>query len=1314
MASRRSNKSHRVPNVKLRPAQPSSSSRRVPSPPPRTSSPIYGNEPECSFYDPCPRPFKGVVLCATGVDKSLIFGKASELGATTTLDFTDRVTHLIADAHGGAKYTCALSRQIPIMKPEWILDSFDIWQRGDDVDLDESVAEHRLPIFSDVVLCLSGIEDMERRTEINRIVTAQQGSYVKVIERPVRVTHLLCSGDGENETDKMRYARKFNERGEAKIWLVWEEWFWDSLEFGGRFSEEAYKVDQPRPERKQPPAQKQPINVPDSEPTSAQPDVPASSLPPNAANKKNTANQDPDEEETARAKRVLPAVTLRVWESLLGPRGFVRVDGQLVRNTPSASPSPEKDKGKGKERQRQPEPEPELENTSRRGRSALSTFTRTNSFAPVRPGSAASAVRQPFRRQPSSGLALGLGSQSRASIEPASAKADVRSNDSSTASLFVGLRFRARGEARCKVVRDAVENGGGTWVESGEDDGDGEDEDYVIVRLVRDHKTMPSQAQLSAGKCINVGGKWLSVVAMKCYFRRAADLAAEATAGQLRSRLSGIGEQLEVVNNGLRGDAGRCTHLPMATNPPLVPPRPAEQPQHSLPPPLPPLPPNFSAPRQPDSHFSPPHFEDPLVAPKPHKLNPDLPADMARSLDAQVAGALPTSDPGISSDYYRPPGAAVNITPGFAYPDASRGASPLPPPQGSSWSPWSLPQSSSPPAISSQPPPPPNGFPAAGPQSTYSSYQPISQPPYPPPQQPYSHPQQPYPPAQQPPYPRHQQPPYPPQQQPQQPYPPPQQQPYPPTQQQSYPPLQPRPQSQAYPSSQQSRLPTRPMSSGDALGPAMASLALSTPVRKVTDPTTGPPSLTAPLPTIASLTAALPSIQNPNSNPAPKVAWCRDVFALVDRMQASSSPASATGATDTPPPGPVEIADPQLQRLAQVAAPLIIQLSNPDPVPNPLPPHVAEAIFMRASFAATGAYPQVVPHNPRTAFRDYERSARAGIHAAWFRLGRDYENFGDFSHAKECFERGVKANNESCLYRMGMAHLMGQLNQSANAEAALPLLHRAATLATVEVPQPAYVFGLLLLSEFSHVNVPPHLFAPFLPPGGTREGEARRHLERAAYLNFAPAQYKLGHAYEFAQPPFPFDALLSVQYYSLASQQGEIEADMALSKWFLCGADGAFEKDEALAFTFAEKAAKKSLPSAEFAMGYYMEVGVGGPKDIEAARKWYTRAAGHGNTDAQERLAALSQPAPQSLSRQEHDSLTETTLVRKRTQAKQRSDARGPATQPAPGGGGQQQVMAHVRKASLAYRPAPGQNSYASAGPVGQNYPLLALSQRRP
>ena len=78
---------------------------------------------------------------------------------------------------------------------------------------------------------------MERRTQINRLVTKHGGKYVKIIERPVKVTHLVCGSATEDETEKMKYAEKFNQRGEAKIRIVWEEWFWDSLDFGGTRSQ---------------------------------------------------------------------------------------------------------------------------------------------------------------------------------------------------------------------------------------------------------------------------------------------------------------------------------------------------------------------------------------------------------------------------------------------------------------------------------------------------------------------------------------------------------------------------------------------------------------------------------------------------------------------------------------------------------------------------------------------------------------------------------------------------------------------------------------------------------------------------------------------------------------------------------------------------------------------------------------------------------------------------------------------------------------------------------------------------------------------
>ncbi|KAF8319199.1 hypothetical protein F5887DRAFT_905608 [Amanita rubescens] len=498
------------------------------------------------------------------------------------------------------------------------------------------------------------------------------------------------------------------------------------------------------------------------------------------------------------------------------------------------------------------------------------------------------------------------------------------------------------------------------------------------------------------------------------------------------------------------------------------------------------------------------------------------------------------------------------------------------------------------------------------------------------------------------------------------------------------------------------------------------------PPPKAPSPPPDSPSLTAQIPTIATLQAVALSVQQPNYDQLSKVAWSRDVIFLVNRSQQNSS-------TDPTTP----IADPNLIRLAHVAIPIILDIASRTQQHQPCPPHVAEAIYIRATLAASGTFPDLLRQNLRSAFRDFETAARSGYASAWFRLGRDYESFNDFARAKDCFERGVKLGVESCCYRMGMAHLIGQLGFPVSLEHALPLLHRAATLASLDSPQPAYVYALMLLNEFSQVSVPPYAVVPFIPSGSSPELEARKHLERAAYLHFAPAQYKLGHAYEFAEPPFPFDPLLSVQYYSLASQQGEAEADMALSKWFLCGSGddpsspGHFEKDEGLAWTFADKAARRGLPSAQFAMGYYAEVGVGGTKDVNVAIKWYKKARDNGNTDAAERLDALDQSVPQALSREQHDVITEDKLVRKRTMAKQRGDAHGAPQQQQqqqqppvqnqqpppppppqqqqqqhyPKRESQQQIMDLARRTSLIRPPHPGRSASSPELPQQQQQP---------
>ncbi|KAJ3786508.1 hypothetical protein GGU10DRAFT_310805 [Lentinula aff. detonsa] len=489
---RRGNKSAKVPGVKLRPAQPGASSSRsyTESDAIRVQdSQVELDSDDTRYYDPTPRPFAGLVLCATGItDKPGIFKQAVELGATTTSDFTTRVTHLIANEHGSAKYRCALEHKVPILQPSWITESYNIWLHGDDVDFKQSIKRHRLPIFSGVVICVSGIPDVNRRTEIGKIVMREGGSYVKALQRPVIVTHLLCSGD--EETDKMFYAEKFNKRGEADIKLVWEEWFWDSLEFGGRFDESVYQARQPRPK---------PRNI-------VEPAIPSSSSTQgqsannaalagtqNAAisGKALNSNAEGEEELVQASVRKPIGFQKELWRSVLAPRGYTWNEEETVlvksptKHRPHALPLEEE--------------EDENAYRGRRGGSVLSSssFRRANSFAQL-------PSKQPLRRLLSTRMkdlsaavvgddaATGLRVNAAMELDtpgagPSTPRSSIAPEDiqpPSTASIFSGLRFAALGEANCDNVCRAIREAGGTLVESVDLEAGAHEVDIIVVRLV--------------------------------------------------------------------------------------------------------------------------------------------------------------------------------------------------------------------------------------------------------------------------------------------------------------------------------------------------------------------------------------------------------------------------------------------------------------------------------------------------------------------------------------------------------------------------------------------------------------------------------------------------------------------------------------------------------------------------------------------------------------------------------------------------------------------------------------------------------------
>ncbi|OCH94853.1 hypothetical protein OBBRIDRAFT_884411 [Obba rivulosa] len=506
---KRRNKSNKVPNVKLRPAAPGALTSRADSG--SNSHDSWTEDPEipvdtqASVLESCPRPFRGITICATGIsDKTTLFKQAIELGAQYDSDLRDNITHLIAEAPGSAKYKCALENRIPIMHPSWVTESYQIWLRGDDVDVQETIRQHRLPIFPGVIMTLSGFDDIDRRTEINRLLTEEGGTYVKNLERPVKVTHLLCSSQNDVVTEKMRYAEKFNQRGEADISVVWEEWFWDCLEFGGRFDEADYEISKPPPERK---SRSQGASSQDPAPL----DVPGSNTP----SLGRPAGPD-DEEEIASVKRV-PAVTLQLWQNLLKPRGFELVDGKLVRSPSKSQSAQRHDEQEDPDLPRRPVRSISPVPLPRKGEASTSTIaalrkpggrrdstpsqTRLSTPAPAEAlplprriqqlVPASSFLAHPPRRSDSMEGAevQPVASTSRHSEPEAGHDVLMREGEplepaspSRTSRLFAGLRFQALGEAESPAVHAAVENSGGFMMARGGEDN--AEVDFIIVRLV--------------------------------------------------------------------------------------------------------------------------------------------------------------------------------------------------------------------------------------------------------------------------------------------------------------------------------------------------------------------------------------------------------------------------------------------------------------------------------------------------------------------------------------------------------------------------------------------------------------------------------------------------------------------------------------------------------------------------------------------------------------------------------------------------------------------------------------------------------------
>ncbi|KAK4994255.1 hypothetical protein LTR66_005666, partial [Elasticomyces elasticus] len=350
-----------------------------------------------------------------------------------------------------------------------------------------------------------------------------------------------------------------------------------------------------------------------------------------------------------------------------------------------------------------------------------------------------------------------------------------------------------------------------------------------------------------------------------------------------------------------------------------------------------------------------------------------------------------------------------------------------------------------------------------------------------------------------------------------------------------------------------------------------------------------------------------------NSNdPEMQLAWAQDTLTYVDIARNNEERLSTMQ--------PARPATPQVEHQLRLDAMNIVSFLADQ--------HHPKAEFLRGMWLEFGKFN--VRQDKREAFRCYARAADRGYARAQYRIGMQYEQSNDPIRALRHYNLGVDANDSASCYRLGMMILRGQHGQPQDFAKGLDLIKRAAQTADENAPQGAYVYGMLLAHELPQIVLPDG-YLPYDEKG------ARVNIEKAAYLRFAKAQLKMGSAYELGTLGCDFNPALSLHYNALAARQGEPEAEMNISKWFLVGHDNVFAKNEELAYIYAQRAAHFDLPTAKFAMGYFNELGIYVPQNLEKAVEWYEQAAKAGDVNALARLEGISQK--RVLTKKDHENV---------------------------------------------------------------------------
>eukprot|EP00038_Savillea_parva_P031985 m.92593 g.92593 ORF g.92593 m.92593 type:complete len:1437 (-) comp9964_c0_seq2:206-4516(-) len=177
----------------------------------------------------------GVTVCCTGVQvpiRNQIYQRVRMMGGSADRHLNADVTHVIASAWGSQKCVVATELGKPVMTVDWVE---DLWKASATTLCDATdeafVNKHRLPIFKDTIISVTGL-DWECRAKVEKLTKTHGGMYSPSCHD--RVTHLIAE---KPEGAKFEFAIANG------IKVVRSEWHSDCIKAGARLVEDRYEID---------------------------------------------------------------------------------------------------------------------------------------------------------------------------------------------------------------------------------------------------------------------------------------------------------------------------------------------------------------------------------------------------------------------------------------------------------------------------------------------------------------------------------------------------------------------------------------------------------------------------------------------------------------------------------------------------------------------------------------------------------------------------------------------------------------------------------------------------------------------------------------------------------------------------------------------------------------------------------------------------------------------------------------------------------------------------------------------------------------